>query len=84
VFQQASPDTGIDIGVVPIEGEHTVTMLISSPADEGHPAVSPDGRWIAYHSNQSGRWEVYVQPFPEMIVVILNWIDELRRTGLQK
>jgi Tol biopolymer transport system component len=66
VFQQSSPDTGMDIGVVPIEGEHTVTMVIHGPSDEGHPAVSPDGRWIAYQSNQSGRWEVYVQPFPAL------------------
>src|SRR5262249_35916017 len=66
VFQQSSPDTGMDIGVVPIEGAHTVRMIIDGRSDEGHPAVSPDGRWIAYHSNESGRWEVYVQPFPAL------------------
>jgi serine/threonine-protein kinase len=66
VFHQLSPDNGMDIGVVPIEGEHTVTMLIQGPSDDVYPAVSPDGRWIAYQSNQSGRWEVYVQPFPTL------------------
>ena len=66
VFQEDSPDTGMDIGVVPIEGEHTPTLLIRGPADEAHPAMSPDGHWIAYQSNLSGRWEVYVQPFPDL------------------
>ena len=33
---------------------------------ESNPAVSPDGRWIAYRSDESGRNEVYVQRFPEM------------------
>jgi len=31
---------------------------------EGGGQISPDGRWLAYHSNESGRMEVYVQPFP--------------------
>jgi Tol biopolymer transport system component len=66
VFQQASPETRMDIGVVPIDGEHTVKMIINGPSDEEHPAVSPDGRWIAYQSNESGRSEVYVQPFPAL------------------
>jgi serine/threonine-protein kinase len=39
--------------------------LVASPAEELAPAVSPDGRWIAYSSNESGRREVYVRPFPE-------------------
>ena len=66
VFEQSSADTGLDICVVPIEGAHTVTPLIHGRSDEGHPAVSPDGRWIAYQSNESGSWEVYVQPFPAL------------------
>jgi len=39
--------------------------LIATPAEELAPAVSPDGRWIAYSSNESGRREIYVRPFPE-------------------
>jgi len=66
VFEQSSAETGLDICVVPIEGAHAVTPLIHGPSDEGHPAVSPDGRWIAYQSNESGAWEVYVQPFPAL------------------
>jgi len=58
--------TKMDIGVVPIDGERTPTLVIRGPSDEGRPAVSPDGRWIAYQSNVSGRFEIYVQPFPEL------------------
>jgi Tol biopolymer transport system component len=66
VFQEDSPDTGMDIGVVPIQGERVPQLLIRGRSDEGRPAMSHDGRWIAYQSNLSGRWEVYVQPFPNL------------------
>jgi dipeptidyl aminopeptidase/acylaminoacyl peptidase len=40
--------------------------LLRSPADEVSPAISPDGHWLAYSSNESGRYEVYVRTFPDM------------------
>lgn len=40
--------------------------LIDTPYNEGGAAISPDGRWVAYHSDESGRNEVYVRPFPEV------------------
>jgi hypothetical protein len=40
--------------------------LLRGPADEVSPAISPDGRWLAYSSNESGRYEVYVRAFPDM------------------
>jgi Tol biopolymer transport system component len=40
------------------------TSLLSSRASESEPAFSPDGRWIAYQSDESGRLEVYVRPYP--------------------
>ncbi|HEU5040220.1 MAG TPA: hypothetical protein VFT84_05350, partial [Gemmatimonadales bacterium] len=46
-------------------GDSTVVQLVASPASEFHPALSPDGRWLAYASNESGAFEVYVRPFPE-------------------
>jgi Tol biopolymer transport system component len=49
-----------------MEGPHASNLIIQGAADEGHPAVSPDGHWIAYQSNLSGRFEVYVQPFPAL------------------
>ncbi|HEY6224437.1 MAG TPA: protein kinase [Gemmatimonadales bacterium] len=39
--------------------------LVTSPADEWEPKLSPDGRWLAYVSDESGREEVYVRPFPK-------------------
>jgi Tol biopolymer transport system component len=38
--------------------------VAATPFDERNPQVSPDGRWLAYSSNQTGRSEIYVQPFP--------------------
>ena len=42
----------------------TVTPFLESPAQEMLPAFSPDARWIAYQSDESGAFEVYVRPFP--------------------
>ncbi len=42
----------------------SAVALIATAYDEAAPALSPDGRWLAYASNESGRWEVYVRPFP--------------------
>ena len=39
--------------------------LVATPAEELSPAVSPDNRWMAYSSNESGRREIYVRPFPD-------------------
>ena len=62
VFDQA---TG-DIGVLTVEGDRTVEMLLATEFYEGVPALSPDGRWLAYQSDESGRPEIYVQPFPSI------------------
>jgi Tol biopolymer transport system component len=43
-------------------GDRAARVLIASPADETSPKISPDGRWLAYVSNQGGRSEVYVTP----------------------
>jgi eukaryotic-like serine/threonine-protein kinase len=46
-------------------GDTTPVSLVASPAAELFPSLSPDGRWLAYTSNESGTNEVYVRPFPE-------------------
>ena len=48
---------------VRVEAWHTHGIL-ATPSAEREPMFSPDGRWLAYHSNESGRNEVYVRPFP--------------------
>ena len=57
------PKTGSDIGVLTI-ADRKVTPFLSTPFNEGQPQFSPDGRWMAYVSDESGRAEVYVQAFP--------------------
>ena len=53
-----------DLIGVRTSGDTTPVSLVASPFTELHPAVSPDGRWLAYCSNESGRNEIYVRPFP--------------------
>ncbi len=57
---------GWDIGLLTVQPERSVRPLIQTRFDETHPRLSPDGRWLAYVSNESGRPEVYVQPFPAL------------------
>ncbi len=47
-------------------GDTTLVPLVTTAAAEGNPALSPDGRWLAYSSDESGTMEVYVRPFPEV------------------
>ena len=61
----ASSAGGRDIvGVRRAKGDTAVTPLVVTPYDESAFAISPDGRWIAYHSDETGRPEVFVRPFP--------------------
>ena len=52
------------IGVLTVEGERPIELLLDTEFTERTPAISPDGRWIAYDSDESGLTEVYVRPFP--------------------
>jgi len=61
-FVKVSPTTGRDLWVLPREGDPS--SFLSTAANEIDPRFSPDGHWLAYVSNESGREEVYVQPFP--------------------
>lgn len=62
---------GFDLWTVPVENEGGVLragkpeVFLQSPFPEMHPAFSPDGRWIAYMSSESGTSEVYVRAFPD-------------------
>jgi len=53
-----------DIWLAPLEGKSAARPWFESPFRESAAAFSPDGRWIAYVSDESGRHEVYVRPFP--------------------
>jgi len=54
---------GRDLYARRMEADSAVALMATG-YDETSPAVSPNGRWLAYVSNESGRWEVYVRPFP--------------------
>ena len=61
------PTGGRDIGMLTLEGERAISMLVASEDyTEQNPALSPDGRWLAYVSTESGQFEVYVRPFPNI------------------
>jgi serine/threonine-protein kinase len=45
-------------------GDTVPVMIAATPAEEYSPTLSPDGRWVSYVSDESGRAEVYVRPFP--------------------
>jgi Tol biopolymer transport system component len=59
-----SPRTLQDLWVVPVVGEHQPRVFVQTAASELFPRFSPDGRWVAYSSNESGRAEIHVAPFP--------------------
>ena len=63
LYTAASPATGVDLLVLPANGGEP-TAVVQSPYDEVNGQFSPDGQWIAYQSNEGGRNDIYVVPFP--------------------
>ncbi|MDA8139300.1 MAG: protein kinase [Desulfobacteraceae bacterium] len=73
-YEQLSAKTKRDLWYLPLNpGSKSAgasaagqpVLFLQTPFDETMPQISPDGRWIAFMSDISGRWEVYVRPFPE-------------------
>jgi len=62
--RQYSAKTRDDIWLVPLDGSAKPSLLFGTDEAEGGSRFSPDGKWIVYASEQSGRFEVYVRPFP--------------------
>ena len=56
--------SGNDIWVLPLDGNRTAEPFLTTPASENNAHFSPDGHRLAYVSDESGRSEIYVQPFP--------------------
>jgi Tol biopolymer transport system component len=70
-YYENDPANGIDLWTLPLDvsdPDHPKAgkpePFLRTPANERNPAVSPDGLWISYASDESGRFEVYVRPFP--------------------
>jgi len=70
-YYERSPETGFDLWTAPVvSGDQGPRLgprepFLRTRAFEVYPSFSPDGRWIAYASNESGAWEIYVRRFPE-------------------
>ena len=66
IYGELNTDTGWDIKTMVWGQPNTAGFLLQTPAHEFDAALSPDGRWLAYTSDESGREEIYVQPMPAM------------------
>jgi serine/threonine-protein kinase len=65
--QSIDNETGLyNIGMLSMEGERTPKLLLKEKHNEKAPQISPDARWLAYQSNESGQYEVYIRPFPDI------------------
>ena len=65
LFGAGTPRTSVDFWMLPLRGQRTPTPVLKTPAWEGLSKFSPNKRWIAYQSNESGSYEIYVMPFPQ-------------------
>ena len=65
-YTEVHPQSGLDIWTVRLDDRspRQPELFLRTPFDEDLPLFSPDGRWLAYRSNESGRMEVYVAQFP--------------------
>ena len=64
LYRSVDPKTGYDIWALPMNGDRKPFPVVQTNFDERDAQFSPDGKWIAYQSNESGRFEIYIQPFP--------------------
>ncbi len=65
IFTQQNTQTSAnDFHTVSLDGKAAVAPLLETPHSKNDPSVSPDGRWLAYQSRETGDEEVYVRPFP--------------------
>jgi Tol biopolymer transport system component len=63
LIQSNDPQTGRDLWVLPMEGDRMPWVFLKTPFNEHSGKFSPDGRWVAYVSDESGSPEIYVRPF---------------------
>ncbi len=63
MYQAAGEKTRYDLWLLPMEGDRKPVLFLQTPFDETRARFSPDGKWIAYSSDETSRMEVYVRPF---------------------
>lgn len=64
VYVVVDPKSLNDVWLLPLAGDRKTTPLLNSRSGENFPQISPDGKWLAYMSSESGAPHVYVRPFP--------------------
>jgi Tol biopolymer transport system component len=64
LFRTNDPETGWDLWAATIDRTSQPFPIVRTKADESDARLSPDQKWIAYQSNESGRLEIYLQPYP--------------------
>ena len=64
-YSEVGTNTKEDIWILPLEPEGEPRIFLQTPASEGFPALSPEGRLLAYQSDESGQQEVYLRSFPD-------------------
>jgi Tol biopolymer transport system component len=64
IYSQTNPKTNLDLYLLSLGGERKPTSLLQTTFIEGQARFSPTGRWIAYMSNETGQFQVYVESFP--------------------
>jgi dipeptidyl aminopeptidase/acylaminoacyl peptidase len=62
LFQMPGVQTSSDVWTLPLSGKPKPVALLQGPFAEGHGQISPDGRWLAYQSNETGVLQIYVRP----------------------
>ncbi|MCG6925354.1 MAG: serine/threonine-protein kinase [Acidobacteria bacterium] len=65
LYYALAPETQRDLWVMELGEGATPRPLLRTPANEALPKLSPTGRYVAYQSDETGRWEIRVRPFPE-------------------
>jgi len=64
LYREVNPGTGRDLMALPLQGDKKPIAVVNTPFQESTGAISPDGRWVAFASNDSGHTELYIQAFP--------------------
>jgi serine/threonine protein kinase/Tol biopolymer transport system component len=64
IYENYDPKTRRDLWVLPMQGERKPEVFLRTGYNEGQARFSPDTRWVAYSSDETGTSEVYVRPFP--------------------
>lgn len=65
IYEELDPNTKYDLWLLPMSGDRRPQPFLVTPFNEGHASISPDGHWVAYASDETGRPEIYVRGFPK-------------------